>query len=76
LYNKDKNANNLQSKVVDDSQRDWQEKLPLITAAYNAAQHETTGYSPYYIVYGREYRTPLDLTLPEQNKSYGDTEID
>ena len=68
--------NDLLSKVVSDSQRDWQDKLPMIAAAYNAAQHETTNYSPYYIVYGREYRTPLDLTLPSQNTSYGNTEID
>ena len=68
--------NGLLSKVVSENQRDWQDKLPMITAAYNAAQHETTSYSPYYLVYGREYRTPLDLTLTSQNTSYGNTEID
>jgi hypothetical protein len=46
----------------------------MVVAAYNAAQHESTEYSPYYLMYGREYRTPLDLTLdtPEvapQNQS-------
>ena len=61
--------NALLSKVVSENQRDWQDKLPMITAAYNAAQHETTSYSPYYLVYGREHRTPLDLTLSCQNTS-------
>jgi hypothetical protein len=48
----------------------------MVTAAYNAAQHESTSYSPYYLMYGREYRTPLDLTLQAPSPSYGLTEID
>lgn len=55
--------NGLLSKVVSDNQRDWQERLPMVVAAYNAARHDTTGYSPFFLMYGREYRTPLDLTL-------------
>jgi len=51
------------AKVVSDCQRDWQDRLPMIVAAYNAAHHETTGHSPFYLVFGREYRIPLDLVL-------------
>jgi predicted aspartyl protease len=60
--------NALLSKVVSENQRDWAERLPMVIAAYNAAHHETTEYSPYYLMFGREYRTPLDLTLniPEE----------
>jgi transposase InsO family protein len=63
--------NVLLSKVVSENQRDWAERLPMVVAAYNAAQHETTEYSPYYLMFGREYRTPLDLTLkiPEEMAS-------
>jgi transposase InsO family protein len=63
--------NVLLSKVVSENQRDWAERLPMVVAAYNAAQHETTEYSPYYLMFGREYRTPLDLTLkiPEEMES-------
>jgi transposase InsO family protein len=55
--------NDLMAKVVSDSQRDWQDRLPMIVAAYNAAHHETIGHSPYYLVFGHEYRIPLDLVL-------------
>jgi hypothetical protein len=55
--------NTLLSKTVSEHQRDWDERLPMVVAAYNAARHETTEYSPYYLMFGREYRTPLDLTL-------------
>jgi hypothetical protein len=51
------------AKVVTESQRDWQDRLPMIVAAYNATYHETTGHSPYYLVFGCEYRIPLDLIL-------------
>jgi hypothetical protein len=50
-------------KMVSEGQRDWQDCLPRVAAAYNAAQHETTNFSPFCFMYGREYRTPLDLVL-------------
>jgi len=59
-----RSMNTLLSKVVSENQRDWPEWLPAITAAYNASYHESTGFSPYYLVYGREYSVPIDLTLP------------
>ena len=71
-----RSLNDLLSKIVSESQRDWEDKLPMVTAAYNAARHEATGYSPYYLLYGREYCTPLDLTLKAPSPSYADTEID
>jgi hypothetical protein len=58
-----KSINHLLSKMISDCQKDWQDKLPMVVAAYNAACHESTGYSPYYLVYAREYRTPFDLTI-------------
>lgn len=63
--------NDLMAKVVSDSQRDWQDRLPMIVAAYNAAHHSTTGHSPFYLVFGREYRIPLDLVL-----AIGETETE
>ena len=55
--------NDLMAKVVSENQRDWQDRLPMIVVAYNAAHHDTTGHSPFYLVFGRENRIPLDLVL-------------
>lgn len=52
------------SMYVSSDHRNWDDILPFITYAYNTAQHETTGYSPFYLVYARSPRTPLDTILP------------
>ena len=52
-------------KVVDRSQRDWDERLPAVMAAYRASKHEATGFSPNFLVLGEEVRAPLDLVLGE-----------
>lgn len=52
------------AKLVDEKHRDWDECLPLVLAAYRASKHESTGYSPNCVIFGRENRAPADLCLP------------
>lgn len=47
------------SAVVAPDQRDWDCWLPYMNMAYNSALHETTGFSPAEIMFGRQMRTPL-----------------
>jgi transposase InsO family protein len=53
--------NSMMGKVVAENQRDWDERLPSIMAAYRASPHESTGYSPNFLMFGREVRAPVDL---------------
>jgi len=55
--------NSMLGKVICDSQRDWDERLPLVLAAYTASSHNSTGYSPKQLFLGREVRMPLDLIM-------------
>ena len=55
--------NSMLAKVIKENQRDWDDCLPAVMAAYRAAKHESTGYSPNFLVLGRENRAPLDLVL-------------
>jgi transposase InsO family protein len=55
--------NTMLGKVVGESQRDWDERLPLVMAAYRASVHSSTGYSPNRLFLGRENRMPLDLIM-------------
>ena len=41
----------------------WHDKLNKLTFAYNCTQHETTGYSPYYLLFGREPSLFLDRLI-------------
>ena len=48
---------------------DWEEALPKVCIAYNTSIHSTTGYSPFYLMYGREPRLPIDIVYGTQSQS-------
>ena len=50
-------------KVISVHQRDWDEKLPAVIHAYNTTHKETTGRSPFYLVYGRIPVAPVELEV-------------
>lgn len=49
---------------VSDDHRDWDNALPFVTFAYNSSRHDTAGYSPFYLLYGRDPILPFDTVLP------------
>ena len=49
------------SKFIDDDQSNWDQLLPLALMAYRSASHETTGFTPSVMLYGRDMVLPLDL---------------
>jgi len=55
--------NTMLGKVVSDSQRDWDDKLPIALAAYRASPHESTNFTPNRLFLGREVSMPLDVLL-------------
>ena len=40
--------------------KEWDEMIPLVSLAMNSAVSSTTGYSPYYLLYGRDIDLPFD----------------
>jgi len=59
------------AKSVKESQRDWDERLPIVLAAYRATPHESTGFNPNKLFLGHEVRMPIDLVMglsPEEPK--------
>jgi len=55
--------NSMLGKTVGESQRDWDERLPYVMAAYRASPHSSTGFSPNRLFLGRENRMPIDLLM-------------
>ena len=55
--------NSILGKVVAENQRDWDVHLPYAVAAYRATIHESTGYSPNFLMFGHEVRSPLDVVM-------------
>lgn len=39
---------------VQDNQRDWDKILPQVSCAIRTSRHEVTGYTPYFVNFGRE----------------------
>jgi hypothetical protein len=48
-------------------QSDWSEWLSQAEFSYNNRLHSSTGFSPFYLEYGRHPRTPLSIDKPESN---------
>ncbi|XP_055944510.1 uncharacterized protein LOC129975469 [Argiope bruennichi] len=52
------------SMYVDVEQKNWDQILPFVTFAYNTAKQDTTGFTPFYLLHGREAETPLGTMFP------------
>jgi hypothetical protein len=55
--------NSMVGKAIKQNQRDWDEHLPSMMAAYRATVQETTGFTSNFLFLGREARAPVDLLV-------------
>ena len=43
--------------------KNWQEWMATLTHAYNCTVSSVTGFSPYFLMFGRTPKTPLDVEM-------------
>ena len=51
-------------KLDPDRRKNWPSHLGAITHVYNSTRSLVTGYSPYYLMFGRRPCLPVDLIFP------------
>ncbi len=57
---------------VSTDQRDWDEHLDCILFSYRVSEQSSTGYSPFFLQYGRDPVLPLDTVLRCPDRRYTD----
>ena len=68
---------NMLSIAAAENERDWDLHVPLLTLAYRTSMQESTGCTPFYLMFGREARLPADVvfglppnSIPQQVNQY------
>ena len=64
------------SKLEEDRKACWSEHLPELLLAYNATHSAVTGYSPYYLLFGRRSMIPVDYLFPTLRDSPHQTKME
>ena len=64
------------SKLEEDKKACWSKHLPELLLAYNATGSTVTGYSPYYLLFGRRPRVPVDYLFPSLRDSPHQTKME
>ncbi|CAC5393047.1 unnamed protein product [Mytilus coruscus] len=59
---------------VDDHHKNWDVYIPYVLFAYRSSIQESTQETPFYLMYGRDARLPIDVALSEPTVTYTDAD--
>ena len=56
-------------KTLEEKEKvDWARHLPKLAFAYNVTVNKSTGYSPYFLMFGKEPRLGIDAVFGIENE--------
>ena len=61
------------SKYVQDNQKDWDVHLQKVMMGYRTSEHESTKYTPAFVLFRRELILPLDVQYHLPDNSHADS---
>ena len=53
--------------LLEEKKSKWKEHLNKVMHAYNCTRHNSTGFSPFYLHFGRSPRHPIDILFADTN---------
>ena len=53
-------AQNMLKAIPEKEKRRWKDHLPKLAFAYNSTVNKSTGYSPFFLMFGRNSKLPID----------------
>ena len=54
---------NMLGTLEPEQKKNWKAYVGPLVHAYNCTQHDSTGFSPYYLMFGRNPRLPVDIVF-------------
>ncbi|KAL7842136.1 hypothetical protein SRHO_G00238250 [Serrasalmus rhombeus] len=64
-------------RTLEESQKSrWKEHLNKVVHAYNSTVHDATGFSPFFLLFGREPTLPIDLMFPKEEERKNQSRTD
>ena len=60
-------------KFIEEKKDIWEDYLDICVFAYNTARHDSTGYTPFELMFGRKPLLPIDIDV--EKKSFKITTI-
>src|ERR1051325_4524086 len=57
------------ARLTSNESKEWDEFVEATLFAYRTKKHKTTGYTPFYLMHGRQATLPINLKLPGKEET-------